>query len=200
VVFLLFAPGFGIDGDSSPEKEVVVRPARSGSIWDDQHPGRLKQAPPRPKPPFVWPVDGPISNFMTAKHPLGIDIGLAGSPSATIRASAAGRVVFAGGAACCGYGLHVIVEHGDLQVVYAHLSEIQAVEGQEVVQSQALGVSGSTGHSTGEHLHIEFRRGEELLDPAAFMPPACPIVDGYYPFNAVSDGDCKAIAVAKAQD
>jgi murein DD-endopeptidase MepM/ murein hydrolase activator NlpD len=128
--------------------------------------------PPLPPLTLIWPVPGPVSSYMDAEHPLGIDIGLATLPSIPIRAATTGVVSFAGGTACCGYGLHVIVEHpGGLTTVYAHLSEIHVSEGQVVRKRDVLGISGDTGNSTSEHLHFEVRRGEELLDPLTVLPP-----------------------------
>jgi murein DD-endopeptidase MepM/ murein hydrolase activator NlpD len=128
--------------------------------------------PPLQPASLVWPVPGPVSSYMDASHPLGIDIGLATLPSIPVRAATSGVVSFAGGNSCCGYGLHVIVEHpGGLTTLYAHLSELRVSEGQVVRKRDTLGISGDTGYSTSEHLHFEVRRGEELLDPLTVLPP-----------------------------
>jgi murein DD-endopeptidase MepM/ murein hydrolase activator NlpD len=158
-----------------------------------------KQPPPQtqaPPPPYIWPAQGPISNTMTAKHPLGIDIGLVSYPDSPIKASKDGRVVFAGGAACCSYGLYVIVSHGDVDTVYAHLSQIIVAEGDEVKQGQTVGISGATGRSTAEHLHFEVRRGDERLDPMQFLPSPCPGKDGLYPIYAMPGGNCALVPEA----
>jgi len=148
---------------------------------------------PRAKAPrsFEWPVSGPVTNAMTAKHPLGIDIGLAAEPNAPILASATGYVVYAGGPSCCGYGLHVILDHGNgVQTVYAHLSRIDVWEGQLVYQRTQIGLAGNTGHSRGAHLHFEIRYGERRLDPIEHLAPACETPDSVYPLYAVLEGDC----------
>jgi murein DD-endopeptidase MepM/ murein hydrolase activator NlpD len=146
-----------------------------------------------PRPQYVWPVQGPISNTMSPRHPLGIDIGLASTPTAPIRAIASGTVVFAGGDPCCSYGFHVIVRHGDIEALYAHLSQMDVWEGQEIGQGAVLGIAGRTGLSTAEHLHFEIRKDGERVDPMLYLPPSCPSRDGPYPLYAMPSGDCEAV-------
>ena len=80
-----------------------------------------------------------------------------------------GKVVFAGynnG----GYGNLVIVQHeNDMQTYYAHLNEISVSNGQYVGQGELLGTVGTTGYSTGPHLHFELRVGGNPVDPAQYM-------------------------------
>lgn len=128
------------------------------------------------RPRVVWPAVGTITGWYgerrgRSRHP-GTDIdGETGQP---VVAAAAGTVVWAGAAPAGygGYGIVVIVEHGDgVQTLYAHLSAVAAAVGQAVVAGDRLGSIGSTGHSTGSHLHFEVRRGGAVTDPAAFLPP-----------------------------
>jgi len=64
----------------------------------------------------------------------------------------------------------VILSHGNgLETLYAHLSSISVAPGQTVNRGDVIGVMGSTGRSTGPHLHFEIRRGGELLDPLQFL-------------------------------
>ena len=85
-----------------------------------------------------------------------------------IRATAAGRIVHAGAAG--GYGDMVEIDHGfGLTTVYGHMSEISVAEGQDVAQGQILGRLGSTGRSTGPHLHYEVRVDGEPVDPERFL-------------------------------
>jgi murein DD-endopeptidase MepM/ murein hydrolase activator NlpD len=121
---------------------------------------------------FVWPVWGPISSYFGPGHPLGIDVDLYDDPNSPVGASKAGIVTFAGGNACCSYGLYVIVEHGDgTSTLYAHLSQIAVVQGQIVNTGQLLGFTGATGYATGNHLHFEVRIGDNVVDPLIFLPP-----------------------------
>jgi murein DD-endopeptidase MepM/ murein hydrolase activator NlpD len=118
-----------------------------------------------------WPTDGrPTSGFGSRMHPIhqevrhhaGIDIpGPTGQP---ILAAAAGTVRVAGTRG--GYGLTVEVDHGDgLSTLYAHLSRIDVRVGQRVGEAERLGALGSTGQSTGPHLHFEVRERGVARDP-----------------------------------
>ena len=103
---------------------------------------------------FIWPTTAEYLSGtpFTSYHP-GIDI--AGSTGNAIYASASGVVVYAGWSDY-GYGLMVVIDHGDgWQTLYAHLSQINVDCGQAVEQGSMLGLAGSTGNSTGSHLHFE---------------------------------------------
>jgi murein DD-endopeptidase MepM/ murein hydrolase activator NlpD len=127
-------------------------------------------APPEPQTRFDWPAGGEITSIFDAEHPLGIDLGVwTGSP---IHASAEGTVVFAGGRACCLYGLYVDVDHGDGYLTrYAHLSEIKVEESQVVAQGDLIGLAGNTGYSFGPHLHFEIVHEGVVQNPLQFLPP-----------------------------
>jgi murein DD-endopeptidase MepM/ murein hydrolase activator NlpD len=100
-----------------------------------------------------------------ALHP-GVD--LAEAYGAEIHAAAAGRVVHAGPAG--GYGIMVEIDHGNgLATRYAHMSDALVEEGQEVVTGAVLGRLGSTGRSTGPHLHYEVRVDGEPVDPERYF-------------------------------
>ena len=120
---------------------------------------------------FIWPVSGRLtSRFGWRKHPIykssnyhpGIDIGASwGTP---IKAAASGVVVFAGNGG--GYGNMVILKHKDgYFTVYAHASKIEVKRGSYVKQGQRIGRVGSTGLSTGSHLHFEVKRNRKVVNP-----------------------------------
>ena len=67
------------------------------------------------------------------------------------------------------YGQHVIVDHGDYQTLYAHLSKINVAFDQEVDTETVLGEIGSTGRSTGPHLHLEIREGNKTINPKSVL-------------------------------
>ncbi len=131
------------------------------------------------KPAFKWPVSGPItSRFGMRFHPIlktnrmhtGIDIAAASGVS--IKASASGYVILAGWAG--GYGKCVIIDHGGMwSTLYAHMSVIDVKINQQVAQGQEIGHVGSTGYSTGPHLHFEIRYNGEPQDPLRgdLLPP-----------------------------
>lgn len=71
-----------------------------------------------------------------------------------------------------GYGNHILVNHGDgIWSLYAHLSDVYVKSGQAVTKNTILGVEGSTGRSTGSHLHLEIRKSESggQIDPIPFL-------------------------------
>ena len=127
-----------------------------------------KQVPEMGSGELAWPVQGTItSNFgpRWGTYHRGVDIGApAGTP---VRAADSGMVVFAGWNG--GYGNLVKVAHGsDMQTWYAHLSEIKVSTGQEVKKGDVIGYVGSTGRSTGPHLHFEVHVEGVAKDPLSF--------------------------------
>ena len=115
---------------------------------------------------FIWPTSGIITQYPTWYH-MAFDIASNGGPA--IIAADTGTVTYAG---CIdwGYGCHVMVDHGNgYSTLYGHMSVISVSAGQAVNQGQQLGIMGSTGRSTGPHLHFEIRQGGTLLNPADFL-------------------------------
>lgn len=111
---------------------------------------------------FVWPASGNISQRYVWYH-RGIDIANKGAPD--ILAADSGTVEYAG---CLGwgYGCHVVINHGNgYQTLYAHLSQLYVTPGQRVARGNTIGRMGSTGRSTGTHLHFEIRRNGVFLNP-----------------------------------
>jgi hypothetical protein len=120
---------------------------------------------------FRWPIYGPITSYFGPEHPLGIDLGTKRVIGWPVAASRAGLVTFSGGNACCNYGYYVTIRHGDgFETLYAHFSELWVSAGQYVVQGETLGLSGSTGVSTGPHLHFELRLGGRIVNPLDYLP------------------------------
>lgn len=70
-----------------------------------------------------------------------------------------------------GFGLHVILAHDEgYESIYGHMSKIEVKAGQKVDQTTELGLSGSTGFSTGPHLHLEIHQNGQLVNPADLVP------------------------------
>ena len=89
-----------------------------------------------------------------------------------IFAAAAGTVTFAGDCSC-GYGLLVSIKVSDsIEMFYGHQSKVVVTTGQEVAVGQQIGVVGSTGASTGNHLHFEIRVDSVPMDPVPIMAAA----------------------------
>lgn len=109
----------------------------------------------------IWPTTGRITQGASADH-MAIDI--AATIGTPVVAAAGGKVIAA--ASGGNYGKRVMIDHGGgLLTLYAHLSQILVREGDRVNQGQIIGKVGSTGLSTGPHLHFEIREAGQLLDP-----------------------------------
>lgn len=117
------------------------------------------------KPKFGWPSIGRITRGFGPRFDgfhRGLDI--ANYLGATVRASQRGKVVFAGFSGS--YGNVVIIDHkGGYQTRYAHLLKPLVSVSQIVDKNEAIGLMGSTGNSTGSHVHFEILKNGELIDP-----------------------------------
>lgn len=112
---------------------------------------------------FVWPAGGTITQRFIWYH-RGIDIANHGAPA--VLAADSGTVVGAGWLDGFGYGNRVIIDHGNgFRTLYGHLSQAYVVAGQTVRRGDAIGKMGSTGRSTGTHLHFEVLQNGVYLNP-----------------------------------
>lgn len=122
---------------------------------------------------FAWPL--PYTHTLTSTFGTrwgrlhgGLDISAGGVYGQPIYASASGTVTFSGGDNS-GYGNYVIIDHGSgYTTLYGHCSSLVAVTGQYVNQGDLIGYVGSTGNSTGPHLHFEIRLNGEKMDPLGY--------------------------------
>lgn len=125
--------------------------------------------------PSAWPINGRLmGGFGVRSDPFsgegamhtGVDISApVGTP---VHATADGIVIHAGWNG--GYGRCVIIDHGNnYQTWYAHLSRLDVIQGQEIRQGETLGAVGSSGRSTGSHLHYEVRIGSTPVNPYRFL-------------------------------
>ncbi|MBD2328273.1 M23 family metallopeptidase [Alkalinema sp. FACHB-956] len=122
-----------------------------------------------------YPIDAPITSYFGWRiHPIlgyekfhaGIDFGA--DEGTVIRAAAAGVVIYAGWYG--GYGNTVIINHGNgITSLYAHTQGFYPQEGQVVQKGEPIAIVGSTGLSTGPHLHFEVRQNGEPIDPAYYL-------------------------------
>lgn len=124
---------------------------------------------------FIWPVSGPItSGYGMRYHPIlqeyrmhtGIDIGV--GYGTKVAAADSGTVIYTGWLG--GYGQVVVIDHGGgISTLYAHLSSIAVSTGSAVQQGQTVGRVGSTGWSTGPHLHFEVRVNGNPQNPLSYL-------------------------------
>lgn len=128
---------------------------------------------------FIWPIGGAISSgFGTRYHPIhkrtkmhtGLDI--AGPNGGAVKAADGGQVIWAGWKG--GYGKTIMINHGtkngrNLVTLYGHLSRISVSSGQSVSKGQVIGAEGSTGYSTGPHLHFEVRVNGAPVNPLGYL-------------------------------
>nr|WP_284708134.1 M23 family metallopeptidase [Sporomusa sphaeroides] len=125
---------------------------------------------------LLWPASGPITSpFGWRTHPIfgtqrfhsGIDIGA--DYGDAIAAADSGTVIFSGWMG--GYGKAVIIDHGGgISTLYAHNSELLVEEGYRVYKGQTISRCGSTGYSTGPHLHFEVRENGSPVSPMGYLP------------------------------
>ncbi|MGH7717175.1 MAG: murein hydrolase activator EnvC family protein [Vulcanimicrobiaceae bacterium] len=146
--------------------------ARRAALLSGQQPPPLVGAPGM----LSWPVSGRISSpFGMRSNPIsgrflmhtGIDI--AAEMGTTVVAPADGRVISAGWNSG-GYGNMIIIDNGGpMSTLFGHLSQIFVANDQEVKRGQAIGAVGSTGESTGPHLHFEVRIDGKPVDPMSYL-------------------------------
>ena len=164
-------------GGPVSSREVRQAPGRQAAVEDA---GDLLQV--LQSVPLGMPHNGPISSrFGNRSNPFtgkgsefhgGLD--LKGSTGQPIRVTAKGKVHFAG--VQSGYGNVVMVDHAHgYSTVYAHLSKISVKAGQHVEAGSVIGQLGSTGRSTGPHLHYEVQSKGQRIDPEQFLSLNAPV-------------------------
>ena len=183
--------------DILQQQESDIIAAAESAVWDSAqtiHPVGLPtgySSGHSTKYRFIWPMPtavetqpfGPVSFWFEppyagyAHFHTGIDMS---SPEGMpVLAADDGVVILAGGSyvngALVGYGNYAVVAHsGGLTTLYGHLLRLAVKVGAAVTQGQLIGLEGSTGNSTGAHLHFELRQGTTPMDPAPFLPPGPP--------------------------
>lgn len=128
--------------------------------------------------PGVWPVNGRLmggygerSDPFSGEGAMHTGVDISAPQGTPVHVAADGVVIHAGWNG--GYGRCVIVDHGNnYQTWYAHLSRMDVIEGQEIRQGDVLGAVGTTGRSTGAHLHYEVRIGSTPVNPYRFLAHA----------------------------
>lgn len=127
------------------------------------------------RPVLRWPLDGGVitSLFGPRSDRMHNGLDIAAATGTPIRAAADGRVTYADWAGT--YGMLVVLDHGDGVVTrYAHNSNIVVRNGQTVRAGQHIANVGSTGRSTGPHLHFEVEIDGKMVDPLTILPARRP--------------------------
>lgn len=123
---------------------------------------------------FIKPLDGTITSFFgernstnpsVSKFHTGIDI--SASEDTSIQSSISGKVILV--SAKGNYGNHLKIQKDEIITLYAHCNSILVEEGQEIIQGQEIAKVGSSGNSTGPHLHFEIRRNDEYINPLDYI-------------------------------
>lgn len=126
--------------------------------------------------PSIWPTDerslssgyGIRKDPFTQKLTMHAGVDIAGKSSSAIYATAAGEVVETGNDAV--RGRYIIIDHSyDLKTIYMHLSQISVSKGDVVQKGEQIGKMGSTGRSTGVHLHYEVLKNDQAVNPRLYM-------------------------------
>lgn len=150
---------------SSSQKSSEFTPTRTSK--SAQHESRSR---------FITPMQGKItSGFGYRTHPMGggqkfhNGVDIAAPHGTSIRVAADGKVIFAG--TKWSLGNAIVVQHSSgYQTLYGHLSKILVKKGEYVKQGQVIGREGSTGISTGPHLHFSILRYGKYVDPTRYLP------------------------------
>jgi len=162
-----------IPGGTPPRGTGSGTPAAIRSVWREAGPSRDKaraDARKNGKLEFRWPVEGRLTSRFGrrwGRNHEGLD--LAAKPGTPVRAAESGRVIYS--ARLGAYGNAVIVRHSEnYSTVYAHNRKLLAKKGAWVDKGDRIAEVGSTGRSTGPHLHFEVRRGKSPQDPMLYLP------------------------------
>lgn len=175
-------PGDGpaaVAGGTLPRPRATRSPIDPGPAPKPTAPGTGRRAGAAPRPAFIWPTPGwvtqefgctdfslePWNAAADCRFHYGIDIG--NQPETPVLAVKAGTVVFAGWRDDDGYGFRVLLDHGNGErSLYAHLCCPPSVRaGQQVSQGEIVGLMGSTGASSGSHLHLALEIDGQAVDP-----------------------------------
>jgi len=122
--------------------------------------------------PSIWPVNGYVTGYfgeMRSGGHIHKGLDIAAASGSNIYAPGSGIVIFTGWQG--GYGNTIMVHHGSgITTLYGHLKKILVGRGQTISRGDVIGLVGSTGVSTGPHLHYEIRINGKRVDPMNYLP------------------------------
>jgi murein DD-endopeptidase MepM/ murein hydrolase activator NlpD len=165
----------GIPKGSGPPSTAGNAPSKKGNATQGKHlpvPPALDNVPEQYSGSLRWPLDAYIvsSEFGERWGKMHKGMDMAADVGEPIFAIADGEVIYAGDG-LRGYGNVVILRHDrKTSSVYAHNSELKVKQGDQVKQGTLIALLGSTGHSTGPHVHFEIRDGDAAVNPRSILP------------------------------
>lgn len=167
----LFIPGGqGEDITWNPGVTVDTSGGKTQGFVTQFAPGQAGSCPQEPNPGgTVWTDPLPGSTFVRGFSSIHSGVDLAAPTGTAVRAANGGVVIYAGWNTW-GYGNTIVLAHGPFLTLYGHLSAINVRCGQMVSSGSVIGAVGTTGNSTGPHLHFEIRYGQTPTDPLSTMP------------------------------
>ncbi|MEP6984944.1 MAG: M23 family metallopeptidase, partial [Chloroflexota bacterium] len=160
-----WSPGVTVDNSGDKAKQGFVTsfaPGDPGSCGNIQNPGGGSG----------WINPLPNGTYVRGFSSVHSGVDRAASPGTAVLAANSGAVIFAGWSSW-GYGNAIVLAHGPFLTLYGHLSSIAVRCGQLIPAGSVIGGVGSTGNSTGPHLHFEIRYGQTPQDPCATIPSYC---------------------------
>lgn len=161
-----------VPGGTPPKGVGSGTPAAIQSVWRQTGPTRdaARRDARKEDLTFRWPAEGRLTSRFGrrwGRRHQGID--LAARPGTPVRAAESGRVIFSG--TLGSYGKLVVIRHSkQYTTVYAHNRRLRVDKGDWVERGDRIAEVGSTGRSTGPHLHFEVRRGRRPQDPLLYLP------------------------------
>lgn len=156
-------------GGAVEENQETNNTQTSGMTEEEQQIAKIKETTT-----FIKPIEGTISSRYGQREPTtstvpknhtGVDI--AASTGTKIKSATAGEVVLASEEG--DYGKHLKIQIGEVSIIYAHCNKLYVKQGDIITQGQEIAEVGSTGNSTGPHLHFEIRFSEKTIDPEKIL-------------------------------
>lgn len=158
-------PGITVESTGNSARQGFVTsfaPGDPGSCGNVQNPGGGA----------AWINPLPNGTYVRGFSIIHTGVDRAAPPGTSVRAANSGAVIFAGWNSW-GYGNLIVLAHGPFLTLYGHLSSIAVRCGQLIPAGSVIGGVGSTGNSSGPHLHFEIRYGQTPQDPCATLPDVC---------------------------
>ncbi len=162
---ITWSPGVTVDSSGDTARQGFVTsfaPGDPGSCGNVQNPGGGSG----------WVNPLPNGTYVRGFSSIHSGVDRAAPPGTAVRAANSGAVIFAGWSSW-GYGNAIVLVHGPFLTLYGHLSSIAVRCGQLIPAGSVIGGVGSTGNSSGPHLHFEIRYGQTPQDPCATIPDYC---------------------------